>query len=96
MKCTGTFEQFYVDYFRKKQLVTVAVNEDVRQEYDRLKDKEKLTVEIKQYREKRSLSANAYFHVLVGKLADKLGTSNAYMRTRFYNGMDSLLSRTTA
>ncbi|MCU0079309.1 hypothetical protein [Extibacter muris] len=80
MKCTGTFEQFYVDYFRKKQLVTVAVNEDVRQEYDRLKDKEKLTVEIKQYREKRSLSANSYFHVLVGKLADKLGTSNAYMK----------------
>lgn len=80
MKCTGTLEQIYVDYIHKRQLVTVAVNEDIRQEYDRLKDKDKLSVEIKQYREKRSLNANSYFHVLVGKLAEKLGTSNAYMK----------------
>ena len=36
--------------------------------YDRLKDKD-ISVEIKQYREKRSLNANAYFHVLVDKIA---------------------------
>lgn len=36
--------------------------------YDRLKDKD-ISVEIKQFREKRSLNANAYFHVLVDKIA---------------------------
>lgn len=37
--------------------------------YDGLSDKD-LSIDIKQYREKRSLSANAYFHVLVGKIAE--------------------------
>ena len=36
--------------------------------YDRLKDKD-ISIEVKQYREKRSLNANAYFHVLVDKIA---------------------------
>lgn len=30
-------------------------------------------IEVKQHRERRSLDANAYFHVLVGKIADTLG-----------------------
>lgn len=37
----------------------------------------KLSIEIKQYREKRSLDANAYFHVLVGKIAEALTISKA-------------------
>jgi hypothetical protein len=37
----------------------------------------KLSIEIKPYREKRSLDANAYFHVLVGKIADTLTISKA-------------------
>lgn len=32
-------------------------------------------IEIKEHREKRSLSANAYAHVLIDKLSDKLGIS---------------------
>ena len=34
-----------------------------------------LDITVKKHREKRSLSANAYFHVLVGKIADTLGIS---------------------
>lgn len=41
-----------------------------------------LDIEIKKHREKRSLDANAYFHVLVNKLARKLGTSDSEMKTR--------------
>lgn len=40
-------------------------------QWARERDKE-LAVEIKPYREKRSLSANAYFHVLVNAIAGKL------------------------
>ena len=39
-----------------------------------MEDKE-LSIEVKKKGRKRSLSANAYFHVLVGKIADKLGIS---------------------
>ena len=34
-----------------------------------------LNVDIKEYRERRSLDANSYFHVLVGKIAEKTGSS---------------------
>lgn len=36
----------------------------------KLKPGKKYTVTIKEWREKRSLDANAYFHLLVGKIAD--------------------------
>lgn len=45
------------------------------QELQALAAHEKLVVEMKKYREPRSKDANAYFHVLVGKIADVLGTS---------------------
>lgn len=37
-------------------------------------------VDIKKVTKKRSLSANAYFHVLSGMIADKLGVSKAYAK----------------
>ena len=43
--------------------------------YEELKDVELLDIRIKKYRRRRSLDANAYFHVLVDKLADRLGIS---------------------
>lgn len=38
---------------------------------------EDLTIEVKKTRRKRSLNANAYFHLLVGKIAEKNHTSKA-------------------
>lgn len=46
---------------------------------DGLKKDKKYCVDIKQYREKRSLDANAYYWVLIGKMADVLGTSKSEM-----------------
>lgn len=40
-----------------------------------LKENKDYVVEIKEYRQKRSLNANAFFWVLVGQIADKLQTS---------------------
>lgn len=42
--------------------------------YDELKEQE-LSIELKKYRKKRSLDANAYQWVLCTKMAEKLGTS---------------------
>ena len=41
-----------------------------------MEDKE-LTIRVTRKANKRSLNANAYFHVLVGKIADKLTISKA-------------------
>lgn len=65
--------QPFKDYGTGKWLLTFEVDETPA--YDDLKDKE-LNLEIKQYREKRSLNANAYFHVLVGKIAEVTGQSH--------------------
>lgn len=54
-----------------------------------------LNIIVKKFRKKRSLTANAYFHVLVGKIADKNRASKAYTKNflmarygqeEFYNG----------
>lgn len=82
MECTGKLGSLSMDYFSGRQRLEVLLNEDARAEYDRLKDKEKVLVKIVQYREKRSLDANAYFHVLVGKIADVTGQNNIYIKNR--------------
>ncbi|MEN6487270.1 MAG: hypothetical protein ABFD66_00050 [Smithella sp.] len=58
-----------------KQRITVEVDADFRNDFDRLKEHD-VSVEIKQYRKKRSKDANAYFHVLVSKIAEFQGLGN--------------------
>lgn len=53
-----------------EQIISLAVREDFGERFDELKDFD-LDIEIKKHREKRSLSMNAYFHVLVNKIAAK-------------------------
>lgn len=58
-----------------RQRITVEVLGDFREDYDRLKD-EPVRVEIKKFRNTRSRDANAYFHVLVNKIAEVQGLGN--------------------
>lgn len=64
-----------------EQLITVTVQTDFRERFDELKDHD-VYIEIRRYRKRRSLSANAYFHVLVNKIAERLGTGNEEVKTR--------------
>lgn len=59
--------------------ITFTVNDrsEIYESYEKIKDCEKLTIKAEKYREKRSLDANAYFHVLTGKIADKLTISKS-------------------
>ena len=43
---------------------------------------EVLAISWKPYKEQRSLSANSYFHVLVGKLAAKVGATNTAVKNK--------------
>lgn len=65
----------------RKQRITLEVDQDVRGLYDKLAGAD-LSIEIKKYREKRSLSANAYFHVLVNKIAAETGESDDAVKSR--------------
>lgn len=58
-----------------EQHITVTVAADFRQSFDELKGHE-ISVEIKRYREPRSKDANAYFHVLVNKIAEAQNLGN--------------------
>ena len=52
-----------------EQHITITVTSDFRESYDALKDTD-INVEIKKWRRPRSRDANAYFHVLVNKIAE--------------------------
>ena len=77
MKLTGKIVGASNDFKTGKPTLTLEINErnDFESLVDEMRDKDKLSIEVKQYREKRSLDANAYFFVLADKLAEKLHTS---------------------
>jgi hypothetical protein len=59
-----------------EQIITFALasGEDFRTKYDALNDKD-VRIEVKQYRERRSLNANNYAWELITKIADKMRLS---------------------
>jgi hypothetical protein len=69
---TGTINNINLDYKTKKPIVSLLLNCETG--IDELRDK-KLSIELKQFRNKRSLDANAYLWALLQKMADKLNTS---------------------
>ena len=75
MRLTGRIVGESIDYKTGKPMLTLEVNErnDFEALVDEMRDKEKLSIEVKPYRAKRSLDANAYFFVLADRLAEKLG-----------------------
>lgn len=81
MDYTGTFDGLAVDFATNKQKATLTLNEDARQVFENLRGK-KISITIKAYKKKRSLDANAYFHVLVGKIADVTGNSKVYIKNK--------------
>lgn len=56
-----------------RQRLTVELDGDFRASFESLKDSPKLDIDIKKHREKRSANANAYFHLLIGKIAEVKG-----------------------
>lgn len=77
MRLTGRIVDASVDFVTGVPKVTLEVNEknDLLHCYDDLKDIEKLSIEIKPFRARRSLDANAYCWVLIDKIAENQGVS---------------------
>lgn len=74
MKLTGKIVGVTIDYITNTPRLMLEVNErnELQVVVNELSDKEKLTIELKPFRKKRSLDANAYAWVLIDKLAEKL------------------------
>ena len=78
-----------------EQIITFALapGEDVRATFDKLHDKD-IRLDIKQYREKRSLNANNYAWELITKIADKmlLSKEDVYLRMLKEYGQSEMIS----
>ena len=71
---SGRISNIAISYATGKPLLTIEAYEDrntLQGIYDELKAAEKLTIKIGKYAKKRSLDANAYCFVLIGKIAEK-------------------------
>lgn len=77
MQCRGKITQISRDILTRGILITLSLTEVSEQALQTVSALDDLAVEIKKYRHKRSLDANAYFHVLVGKIAEVLTISKA-------------------
>ena len=79
MELTGKAVGASLDFDTNRFRITFEVNENeiVKEGYDKLKSYDKLKIKAVRYTQRRSIDANAYFHVLVGKIADSLTISKA-------------------
>lgn len=96
MKLTGKIEAVNVDFVTGVPKITFAVNEnaELMHVYDTLKDIEPLTIEIKPFRKRRSLNANAYAWKLITDIADVLRApkETVYLQTLKRYGQSELIS----
>lgn len=74
VKFTGTISGLSVSPDGKKTIVTIETEQPAK-DFEELMNKEKLKCSASPYTRKRSLSANAYFHVLCGNIAKAMGLS---------------------
>ena len=96
MKISGKIVGANIDFKTNKPMLMLEVNEkhDFEQIVDDLKDKDKLSIEIKPYRQHRSLNANAYAWTLIGKIADavRAGKDEIYLKCLKRYGQSELIS----
>lgn len=75
MKFTGKVASVSRDWQSDKLNITFTINESsAAAEIDKIKDEEKLSIEAKKYRKKRSLEANALLWACLGEIAAVLRT----------------------
>ncbi len=71
MKLQGKLTDVSIDYKTNKKKLTFLINSNITS-LEEIENVELLDIEAKKHRNKRSLDANAYCWVLLGKLAEKM------------------------
>ena len=67
--------------YNRKQRITIELDSDFRNGYDKLKDFD-VEITIKKWRARRSKDANAYFHVLVSQIAMAIGSTDEEVKRK--------------
>lgn len=96
MKVSGKIVGANIDFKTNKPVLMLEINErnDFELIVDDLKDKDRLSIEVKPYRERRSLNANAYAWSLIGQIADivRAGKDEIYLKLLKRYGQSELIS----
>lgn len=71
MKLQGKLADVNIDYKTNKKKLTFLINNNINT-LEEIENIDLLDIEVKKHRNKRSLDANAYCWVLLGKLAEKM------------------------
>ena len=77
METTGKLTSYTRNIVNGKLNITFEIDTEPLDELNRIASIESLDIKADQHKKKRSLDSNAYFHVLVGKIAEKLTISKA-------------------
>ena len=82
MQTTGTIEDISIDYKTRKAKISIVLDSKELDSIEHLKNDGKLKIEMKKYREPRSLNANNYFWKLLQELCEKqdIDTIEEYRR----------------
>ena len=70
MQTTGIIEDISIDYKTRKSKISLLLDTKEIEIVEQLKKENKLNIELKKYREKRSINANNYFWKLLQELCD--------------------------
>ena len=82
MQTTGTIEDISIDYKTRKSKISLLLDTKEIDVVEQLKNENKLNIELKKYRKKRSLNANNYFWKLLQELCElaEIDTVDEYKR----------------
>lgn len=101
MDTTGKIKGISKDWQTDKLIVSFMID-TLPSDLDDLTGCDALDITARRHRQKRSLNANSYFHVLTGKIAEKLETSLTHEKNRLireygqYMEIDGMIPTTTA
>lgn len=90
METTGIIEDISIDYKTRKSKISLLLDTKEIEVVEQLKNENKLNIEMKKYRKRRSLDANAYCWVLCDKIAKELSKDGTILtKEKIYQ--DSIL-----
>ena len=72
MQTTGVIKDINIDYETRKPKISLLLDTKEIEVVEQLKNENKLNIDLKKYKKKRSLDSNAYMWVLAEKIANKL------------------------
>lgn len=94
MTIRGEIVSVYPDITLDQVFIQIQTTKAYQQELQDIRETKDLDIEFKKHREKRSLSANAYAWLLIGKIADKLraGKDEIYLKLLKRYGQSEFVS----